>query len=85
MSANRFHNSWESFEKTCKIKFLLASMKSLTNHNNENPFINLLKEACPGFPIAAYDTKSCSEKVACDPAPENCSHSTAMLCEFLNF
>ena len=58
MSANRFHNSWQSFEKTYKIKFPLASMKSLTNHNNENPFINLLQEAYSGFPIAAYDTKS---------------------------
>jgi hypothetical protein len=34
-------------------------VKSLTN--NENPSVNLLQEACSGFPIAACDTKSCSE------------------------
>jgi hypothetical protein len=54
-----FHNfgsfSWRKF----KIKFLLASMKSLTN--SENPSRKPFQEACSGFQVTAYDSKSCSE------------------------
>ncbi len=54
--------SWKS-----KIKFLLASMKSLTNC--ENPSSNPRQGACSGFPRAAYDY--CYVKVVpkagCDP------------------
>ncbi len=42
-----------------KMKFLYASMKSLTNC--ENPSSNLLQRACSGFPEAACDSKNCSE------------------------
>jgi hypothetical protein len=46
-------------EENPKIKFLLASIKSLTNCNN--PFYYPSFGACFGFPIAACDSKSCSE------------------------
>jgi hypothetical protein len=42
-----------------KIKFLLASMKSLTK--SENPFSNPLQETCSSLPRAA-----CVPKAACD-------------------
>ncbi len=42
-----------------QIKFLHASIKSLTNC--ENPSSNLFQGACSCFPEAACDLKSCSE------------------------
>jgi hypothetical protein len=45
--------------KIIKIKFLLASVKTVTNC--ENPFSNPLQEACSCFPKAAGDFKSCSK------------------------
>ncbi len=46
---------WRKF----KIKFLLASMKSLTSF--DNPSSNPLQETCSVFQVAACDSKSCSE------------------------
>jgi hypothetical protein len=45
--------------KNLKIKFNLASLISLTNF--EYPSSNRPQEACCGFQIAAFDSKSCSE------------------------
>jgi hypothetical protein len=58
MSAYGFHNFQLSFWKS-KMKFLLASKKSLTNC--EIPSSNHLQRACSGFLIAACAFKSCSE------------------------
>ncbi len=71
MSTYGFHKFWRNkFRRTSKIKFLLASMKPLTNC--ENPFRNYLQEACIGFQRAAWDSKV-GPKAAYDP--ENCSES----------
>ncbi len=61
MSAEGFHGLWLSFcEEHPNYKFLLASIQSLTNC--ENPSSNIpLQKACSGFPIAACNSKSCSE------------------------
>jgi hypothetical protein len=49
---------WAVFlSRTSRIKFLLASIKSLTSC--ENPPVPLLQEACSGFPRTACDSKSC--------------------------
>ncbi len=47
-----------------KIKFLLASLKSLTN--SENPFNNSLQEPCSGFQVATSVTLKVVPKSACD-------------------
>jgi hypothetical protein len=58
-SAYDFHNFQLSFcEGNSKIKFLLASVKSLIN--SEIPSGNPLQRACSGFLIAACVSKSCS-------------------------
>ncbi len=59
--------------KESKIKFLLASMKSLTNC--EIPSSNPFSGACFGFLIAACVSKSCSETAS---DPENCYRKPAM-------
>ncbi len=46
---------WRKF----KIKFLLTSLKSLTN--SENPSSNPLQETCSGFQVVACYAKCCSE------------------------
>jgi hypothetical protein len=61
-SADGFNKIWLPFVEKFKIKFLLASLKSLTN--SENPSINPLQEACSGFQVTACDSKSCW-KAAC--------------------
>jgi hypothetical protein len=60
MNADGFHNFCLSFCEEIQIKFLLASVKSLTNC--ENPSGTPLHEACSGFLIAACDSKSFSER-----------------------
>jgi hypothetical protein len=48
------HNFWLSFyEENSKIKFLLTSLKPLTNC--ENPSSNSILGACSGIPIAGCD------------------------------
>jgi hypothetical protein len=47
------------FSKKFKIKFLLASLKSVATF--ENPSSNSLQEACSGFQVAACDSKSRSK------------------------
>jgi hypothetical protein len=59
MIAGGLHNFWLSFVRTSRIRFLLATMESLTNC--EHPSSNSLQRACSGFPIAACDSKSCIE------------------------
>ncbi len=56
------------FWRTSKIKFLLISLKSLTNC--ENPSCNPLHEAFYSFLIAACESKSCSKSRV---TPWNCS------------
>ncbi len=58
MIADGFHNLWLSFFLTSKIKFLLASMKPLTNCKS---YRNPLQKVCFGFSIAVCDSKSCSK------------------------
>jgi hypothetical protein len=59
MLAGILHNFWPSFVGTSRIRFLFATMESLTNC--DNPSSNSLQRACSGFPIAACDSKSCIE------------------------
>jgi hypothetical protein len=47
------------FVKKIHKMFFFASMESLTDC--ENPSSNPRQEACSGFPIAAFDSNSCSE------------------------
>jgi hypothetical protein len=50
------------FVKIFQMKFLLASLKLLTNC--ENPSRNRIQEVCSSFPLAICHCKSC--KAACD-------------------
>ncbi len=59
MSAYGFNNIWLPFMENFKIKFLNASLKSLSNY--ENPSNNPIREACSGFQVAACDSENCSE------------------------
>jgi hypothetical protein len=57
-----FYNIWLPFlRRKLKIKFLLSSLKSLTN--SENPSSNPFQEACSGFQVAACDSKSFNRKL----------------------
>ncbi len=59
MSAYGFNNIWLPVMEKFKIKFLNASLKSLSN--SENPSNNPILEACSGFQVAACDSENCSE------------------------
>ncbi len=71
LSADSFHNAWLSFVEKMKIKFLLGSMKSLSN--SKNPSINTLQKACFCFQVAACVTLEGVPKAVCDS--KNCSNS----------
>jgi hypothetical protein len=66
--------------KNIQIKFLLASLKSLTNC--ENPSSNPILEACSGFPLAICYCKS--SKAACDTAVGLKAGHECTVLEFLN-
>jgi hypothetical protein len=59
ISAGSLYNIWLPFVEKIENKFLLDSLKTLTN--SENPFCNPLQESFSGFQVAACDDKSCSE------------------------
>jgi hypothetical protein len=56
MSTDGFYNIWPPLVAKIEIKFLLASLKSLTN--SKNPSSNPLQEACSGFQVAGCDLKT---------------------------